>query len=162
MGKVVEERENGTIRVHTVNDEPSRTDTSWQDECDVNCIIERYHKTGHVSHSASRTGAYLDVVGMQDLPETIMKIRKAEEDFMRLTPEVRKVFNNDMTQMSAWLSDPKNDEEAVKLGLKNWKKGAEPKIKVGPAKPPAESNAVGGGSGGSSDIGSGSSDPGGS
>ena len=39
---VEEKRKNGSIRVYTVNNEPSMTDQQVKDDCDVNFIVNKF------------------------------------------------------------------------------------------------------------------------
>ena len=56
--KVIEKRKNGSIRVYTVNNEPSMTDQQFKDDCDVNFIVNKFTKTGHLTHLAKFQGMY--------------------------------------------------------------------------------------------------------
>ena len=115
---VVEKRENGSKRVHTVNNEPSKTDQQYTEDCCANSILAKYAKTGQINHIAKVRGQYADVSGVEDLHGTMLKIKDMEAEFLKMSPELRAKFGNKPEGMIQWLSDPKNDEEAVKLGLK--------------------------------------------
>ena len=52
--KVIEKRKNGSIRVYTVNNEPSMTDQQFKDDCDVNSIVNKFTKTGHLTHRINK------------------------------------------------------------------------------------------------------------
>lgn len=116
--KVIEIRKNGTKRVYTVNNEPSKTDQSQAKECDVNHIMKKYMKTGQITHLAKVRGTYADVSAIPDLNEALSIVKQADESFSSLPAQVRKRFGNDPSQLLEFLKDPKNDEEAIQLGLK--------------------------------------------
>ena len=88
--KVIEIRANGTKRVYTVNNEPSRTDQSQAKECDVNHIMKKYIKTGQITHLAKVRGTYADVSEIPDLNEALMVVKQADETFSMLPAQVRK------------------------------------------------------------------------
>jgi phage internal scaffolding protein len=116
--KKVEIRENGTRRVYTDNSIPSKTDQSFKEECDVNNIITRYKKTGQLTHLARTQGKYADVSEMKDLQESFQTVAQARDTFETLPAELRKKLNNDPVQLMEYLSNPENDDEAIRYGLK--------------------------------------------
>jgi len=116
--KIIEIRSNGTKRVATVNTEPSKTDQSQAKACDVNNIIAKYKKTGQLTHLKSKQGTYADLSEVTDLLGALTTVQKAQEAFETLPASLRKKLNNDPVRFIEYLKDPKNDEEAIKLGLK--------------------------------------------
>lgn len=134
-GKVIMIRKNGSRRVFTVNNQPSLTDQQWKKDCDVNSIIASHHKTGQIPHLAKIQGQFADVSEIQDLLPSLMKVEIASQSFLKLPPATRSRFGNKMENMITFLQDPKNSDEAIKLGLKNVPKPPpEPKVPV--EKPP--------------------------
>lgn len=117
-GKVVLTRQDGSRRVFTVNREPSMTDQQWSEECDTNYILEKFRRTGQVTHLAKSQGIFADVSNVQDLLPSLIKMKEAEDAFLQYPAEVRRRFDNDVVKMLQFLDDPKNDDEAKKLGLR--------------------------------------------
>ncbi|AZL83008.1 internal scaffolding protein [Apis mellifera associated microvirus 22] len=117
--KEVQTRPNGTTRVRTINIEPTRTQTQFKDQCDINQIIAKYKKTGEITHLSQKKGAYIDVSEIQDYQSALNVVLKAEEAFLTLPADLRKKFDNDPTKLISFLEDPKNDPEAIELGIKN-------------------------------------------
>lgn len=111
-------REDGTKRVVTVNEEASKTDQQWKENCDANHIIEKFHKTGQITHLAKKEGTYADVSHVQDLHSSLIQVEKARSEFYSLPAALRKRFNNSMLEYVKFIEDPKNDELAIELGLK--------------------------------------------
>lgn len=95
----------------------SMTVQADKDKCDINKIMDRYHKSGMVTHLSGRGGSYLDVSEFQGYRESLEIVRHADEAFAGLSAKVRDRFKNDPVQLLAFLSDPKNREEAESLGL---------------------------------------------
>ena len=116
--KIIEKRENGTIRVHTQNNEPSKTDQSWLEQTEVNTIIHKYRKTGAITHLASKQGTFADVSDIPDMLEAHERVNNAFNAFNELPAIIRDKFKNDPLKMIEFLNDPSNNEEAIKLGLK--------------------------------------------
>lgn len=117
-GKYIFRKTNGRRKVVTVNNDPSKTDQQYKEDCDTNTILNKFMRTGQITHLAKRQGTFQDVSEIQDLSETLMIVKRAEQDFLQYPSKIRKKFNNSVTQMAEWLQDPDNNEEAVKLGLK--------------------------------------------
>lgn len=145
--KQIQVRENGTKRVVTITNEQSLTDQSQKKACDINEIVRRYKKTGQLTHTTERQPLYQDVSKIPDLIGALEQVTKAQEAFMSIPSQLRKRLNNDPANLIEYLNDSKNDEEAIKLGIKVKKELA--------GETPAASNPVGGASvpatGGASD-----------
>lgn len=109
--------ENGRKRVQTINTEPSRTDQSWKDMCDVNLIVAKYKKTGEWFHLARKQGVYADVSEISDYNVSLQKVLNAQNAFNALPSELRNRFGNDPAKLLEFIQDPKNYDEGVKLGL---------------------------------------------
>lgn len=115
--QVIYDKGNGRIGVKTVNNEPTKTQQQFKDECDINNIIARYEKTGELSHLSGRKGAFTDLSDVTDYQGMLHTVIQAEEAFMTLPAVVRTRFRNDPGQLLSFLQDPKNKDEAIKLGL---------------------------------------------
>lgn len=114
--KVVEV-EGKRVRVRTINNEKSMTQQQFKDECDVNNIVAKYKRTGEITHLARTSGVYADLTKITDYHTMINQIQEAQKAFMTLPAAVRLRFQNDPGQLLAFMQDPKNYEEGVKLGL---------------------------------------------
>lgn len=123
--KVIEVRSNGTKRVSTINNEVSRTDQSYKDDCDVNKIIARAMKTGQISHLSKYRGQYADVSQITDLQGAMEAVQKANEAFMTIPAQLRKRFGNDPQEFIKYLQDPSNIEESIQLGLRERPKATD-------------------------------------
>jgi len=118
--KIIEKRPNGTKRVATLNEQPSMTDQSFKDEVNVNNIINKFNRTGQISHLAKKSGMYADLSTIEDLHSSLTQVVQAQEAFDSLPAELRRRFGNSPVEMVNFLQDPSNDQEAVKLGLKQY------------------------------------------
>lgn len=120
MKKIIR-RDNGTIRVQTINNLPSKTQPQFQDSTNINIIMKKYHAGHGISHINSRKGFYdpdgkLSAINYQQSLQTVID---AQNSFNSLPSEVRKMFQNDPYQLITFLSDPKNKDKAMELGLLN-------------------------------------------
>lgn len=115
--KLIEIRENGSKRVATVNEEPSKTDPSWTDDVDVNNIIKKYLKTGQINHLAKVKGTFADVSQIKDLHQSMIQVTKAQQLFDSLPSDLRLRFGNSPVEMVNFFNDPNNTDEAIKMGF---------------------------------------------
>jgi len=115
--KIMIKRPDGSVRVASVNEEPSKTQQQFKDECDVNNIVKKYETTGEWLHLTRRQGVYADVSEIKDYHQSLDKVQRANDAFMALPAEMRLRFQNDPGRLLEFLADPKNHSEGVKLGL---------------------------------------------
>jgi len=75
-------------------DPVSMTQQQFASELDINTILRRFNVTGSAPLGAYAP-MYGDFTGIHDWQDAVEKVRRANEDFMRLPPEVRERFRND-------------------------------------------------------------------
>lgn len=108
----------GMLGIHKgVDTGPGVTKQSFADEVNINKIIARFDKNGMVTHINKSPGFFGDVSELVDYQESLNIVMKAEELFSGMSAEIRARFGNDPGQMIEFLEDPKNLEEAKKLGM---------------------------------------------
>ena len=131
MQKITKDAKTGRIKVQTVNTEPSLTQQQFKDETDINKIMKRFEAQGITYNGLpQQDGVFADLTVIpQDYQESLQKLLQAEEAFMALDPEIRSNFGNNPQKLVEFVSDSKNKDKAVALGLI---KQEEP-----PAAPPA-------------------------
>jgi len=99
----------------------SRCKQSYQDEANVNNIIRRYQKTGLLVDPTkvgrSRTAQFGDFADITDLPTTLQRISDANTAFMKLPPQVREKFQNDVGKLLSFVQNPENTNASIDLGL---------------------------------------------
>lgn len=97
-------------------EQPSMTDRSFKDECDINHIVQRCMQTGVIPQVEG--GIYGDFADLpNDLQSSYALIEEAGNRFMTLPSDVRKEFNNDPMQLLSFLQNPANRDRAGQLGL---------------------------------------------
>lgn len=128
-------REDGSIRVQTVNDEPERTKQSFKDECDINRIMRQFQQTGVVRHLNEARAQYADVSELTDYADALSVVRRAEEMFMSLPSKVRRVFNDDPAAFLDAAHDPAKRDQLVEAGLIPAERPQD--VVIAPVEPPA-------------------------
>ena len=96
----------------------SMTQQQFKAECDVNNILAKYKKTGQINHLAKHNGNFGDFSNIEDYQTALDKIAQAELAFNDLSSDIRSKFHNDPGKLIDFLSDEKNNKEAIELGLK--------------------------------------------
>ena len=94
----------------------SLTQQQFRDESDINNIVDRFMKTGHLPDPVSMP-QYVDYEGVFDFQSAMNVVRQADENFMRMDAKVRSRFHNSPQEFLEFFADPANSEEAVRLGL---------------------------------------------
>lgn len=117
MQKIITKRPNGSRRVSHLIETPSKTQQTFKDDCDVNLILERFTKTGELSHLSKKTPTYSDVSEIPNLLEAHIQIKEAKDMFNQLPARLRKKLGNHPTALEDYLKDPANHEEAEEFGL---------------------------------------------
>lgn len=116
--KQIEIRPNGSKRVYTINNEPSKTDGSQLKDTDVNVIMNRVLRTRDESILRQRQGQYADLTQIPDLGTALNQVKEAQDAFDSLPALTRRRFNNSAVELVEFLQDPNNNEEAYQLGLR--------------------------------------------
>lgn len=117
MKKVITKRKNGTIRVQHECVGASKTDQSDKNYLDINNIMKKYAQTGLLPQFAEKVPQYIDQSLVPSYMEAHEQIKAAQEMFMQLPAEVRKLMDNKPENMVSVLSDSKNKEFLIKHGV---------------------------------------------
>jgi phage internal scaffolding protein len=102
----------------------TRTKQSAQAETDINNIMARYIKTGHISWVNRQTPTY-GIADGQTFHEAMNIVIEAQENFSELPAHIRKRFGNDPEQFLDFVTDENNKDEATRLGMLNIPAAAE-------------------------------------
>lgn len=97
--------------------EETKTKQADAESADINFIMSRYEKTGQLPQMIRNEPSYGDFSDIHSFHEAMEIVGHANSQFYALDGTVRARFGNDPAQMLAFVSDPKNREEMVKLGL---------------------------------------------
>lgn len=94
------------------------TEQHHKRECDVKQIIKKYDRTGLIIHTNRMEAQYGDLTG-EDYKTMLDKVIDIRNKFDELPSEIRNRFKNSPEKYLEFMSDPKNREEAIKLGIIN-------------------------------------------
>jgi len=117
-------RRGHNTRVQIINQEPSRAKQAPKKDTQIRNILIRYAKTG-VLGDPSRRPIFGDFTNTEQFETSLNLVANVRSQFAQLSSEIRNRFQNDPVELLTFLNDPKNNIEAVKLGLKD--KSALPK-----------------------------------
>ena len=92
------------------------TKQEFVDECDINVIMKKYTQFG-VTPEVKEPGQFGDYTDVPTLLEAHAVVSRSQDDFAALPSAVRERFANDPIRLMEFVSDKRNREEAVKLGL---------------------------------------------
>lgn len=118
-------------RVQLANTKPSRTKQQFKDECDINTIINRFLRTGHIETLQRLEPRYGDVTGIE-YQSAMQTVAEARTLFNELPAKIRSRFDNEPALFLDFVQNDANKEEAIKLGLIK----AEVKVAEAAAPPP--------------------------
>lgn len=112
-------------------DDPSLAQQHFKDDVDINVMLERFKVTGQLPQGVvlPSYGDFSQVVDFRTAQEAL---RRAKDSFMMLPAALRERFRNDPQELLEFVSDEKNRDEAVRLGLV-----PAPVVKVEPSSAPA-------------------------
>jgi len=105
------------LRKGIVNNEPSKTKQSFQEESDINNILKKYAATGSLPTNIKENPQYGDYSSVPVYQEALNTVLKAEQQFQGLPSSLRDRLQNDPNQFLAYVANPENSEELLKLGL---------------------------------------------
>lgn len=93
-----------------------RTQQHLRDETNINHIIAKFKRTGVLQGARTTPPKFGDFTSA-DFMEMHNLVLQAKDDFMSLSARLRSRFANDPARLMAWLENPQNHDEAVRLGL---------------------------------------------
>lgn len=101
----------------------SLTHQHFKDDCDINFLMKRFRDPDtlcryYPAHADTRL-EYVDLVDAPtDLHDAFSRVKEAESAFNDLPLAIRSRFNHDPQQLVSFLLDPNNNDESVRLGLR--------------------------------------------
>ena len=97
--------------------EPTLAQQSFKDDADINVILERFNVTGELP-AAAREPQYGDFLDSPvDYKSAMDVVMCAQSAFNALPARLRSRFENDAAKFVDFVSDDKNRNEAIELGL---------------------------------------------
>lgn len=120
-------------------DEESLAIQSAKAETDINTIVRDFGLTGQLPSNVNmpRSG---DFTGVPDFQTALNMVKSAQEEFMKLSADVRARFGNDPGQFIEFCDNPANRDEAERLGLMKRPDPVPPPMRVEVVNPPSASS----------------------
>jgi hypothetical protein len=103
-------------RVQTKLSGVSKTDQSYKKSSCINNIVKTFAKTGHLP-AGKRDLSFADVSEVPSLMEMHEISLRASQLFMELPADIRRLMDNDPTQLEQFIADPKNKQICIDNGL---------------------------------------------
>lgn len=99
--------------------EESKTMQSFRDECDINNVVKSFRTVQDVLDLTAKNaqGVFTDLPDPISYQEALNAVIAGEQAFSALSSTLRNRFENDPAQFLAFMEDPSNQDEMVKLGL---------------------------------------------
>lgn len=111
--------------------EPSVTQQSFKEECDINVLMDRFGVTGEMP-AVIKTPLQGDFTAVTDFQSALNLIRESQEAFMTVPAKVRDMFANDPGRFLDFVSNPANIPRMVEMGLGRVQSPSEPRSEVTP------------------------------
>ena len=105
-------------RVKTEPKGESLTQQHFAHQADVRNIIKQYDKTGLIANVQKGVAQYGDFSEVNEYREALDLVHNANEMFGQLPAEVREMFQNNAGTFLEFATNPENNEEMIKMGLK--------------------------------------------
>lgn len=96
--------------------EEGMTQQQFAEEVDINTIVRRFGLTGELPQNP-RPPLIGDFSGITDFKSAMDAVVNAQEGFMEFPAELRAKFDNDPQRMLEFVSDAKNKDKALEMGL---------------------------------------------
>lgn len=98
---------------------PSMTRQSEMESCDIHNILKQFSQRGfeELVRQNAAAGQYADLTNLPDYQDALNTVMAADNAFAALPSQVRDRFGNSPQAFIEFLSNPDNQEEAVRLGL---------------------------------------------
>ncbi|AXL15217.1 internal scaffolding protein [Microviridae sp.] len=116
-------------RVQTKIIGESKTDQKFKNGCCINAIMKKFNKTG-IFPQPTKVMQYADVSEVPTLEDAFKVSSDAAHAFLQLPSSLRKLMNNDPSELENFLSDEKNTDLLVKHGILELKKNTGSGAKV--------------------------------
>lgn len=97
-------------------EDPSMAQRQFQEESDINVIVERFGLNGEMPASVT-VPQYGDFSEVTDFQSAMNAVIVAKAQFMELPAKVRSRFDNDPQKLLEFVADDSNLDEARVLGL---------------------------------------------
>lgn len=111
-------------QVHLICEEgSSRTKQADRDQCDIQKLMNSFTRTGDLTHISESLGTYGDFTNPLTYREAHTQLAEAQQAFESFPSRIRERMRNDPGYFLDFMSDGKNLDEQIELGLVEAPKG---------------------------------------
>lgn len=96
---------------------PQLTDQSYAKACDINNIMLQYQKTKMFPNFPIKEALYIDNTEIPPFLEAHRLVNEARSLFYDLPAQIRKLMDNDPSQLEMFIADPSNQYILEKHGI---------------------------------------------
>lgn len=106
---------------------PGRAQQNFKEQCDINVIVKNFERTGLLPQRTAPPlpADFHEIFDFQSAQNILVQAKQA---FLEVPARIRRRFHDDPGEYVAFLSDPANADEAVKLGLAEVRKKEPEKV----------------------------------
>jgi phage internal scaffolding protein len=123
------------------NKEITLTKQQFKDECDINNILKLFKDKGILPDMIKENAQYGDFSDVPTYQEAMDIVLHAEAQFGALPSHTRDRFGNSPEKFLEFVSDPKNAEEMVAMGLATKRETPPVSPETPPGKPAGKEKA---------------------
>jgi len=116
VGEKVDTRADGSKRVRLYTGKEGAVQ-SFKEECDINNVVRKHGSPPMVAVLGDGGAKYGDFSHVSDYQSALNAVISAENLFNQVPADIRDRFANDPGRFLAFVDDPKNADELVRLGL---------------------------------------------
>lgn len=95
----------------------SKTIQSQEAETNINNIMQRFQKTGELTHVSRAIAKYRDMTDIPDLEGAMNIVADAQSTFELMPAAVRKACQHDVKNFLPFIDDPANLEQCIALHI---------------------------------------------
>lgn len=95
----------------------SMTEQHHKDRCSMSNILNKYRKTGLVTHNAATVGHYADYPTELEFHLMQNRIAAAKSMFESIPSHIRALFDNDPGTFLSYAQDPDNRDDLIEMGF---------------------------------------------
>lgn len=106
---------------------PILTEQQHKNSCDINYIVAQFQKTG-IFPPNTKIANYLDNTSTPALEDAFRTVSEAQESFLDLPANIRRLMDNDPSKMEDFLRDDANTDILLKYGIIEERVTKEPEV----------------------------------
>lgn len=103
-------------RIQVDAERPVLTEQEHKNSCDINYIVAQFKKTG-ILPETTKIAHYSDNTQIPTLEDAFRTVSEAQEAFLSLPANIRRLMDNDPSKMEDFLRNDENTDILLKYGI---------------------------------------------